>query len=140
MYNAYDRQPQYICIFLLTLVYNNDKSLPFQRKTLYWFRRKFFIILFSSKRFSSPEWELVSFSNHVLPGVRLSVRPLMFYKNNLFVRTTRPILIKLNTKQFWVKKIQVLLKRRGTPSFKGSYLGIFKNVMVFPKNLLKTIQ
>lgn len=116
--------------FLLTLVYNNDKSLPFQRKlehrlpfqrkTLYWFRRKFFIILYSSKRFSSPEWELVSFSNHVLPGVRLSVRSLMFDKNNLFVRTTRPILMKLNTKQFCVKKKQVLLKRRDTPSFKGS--------------------
>jgi hypothetical protein len=71
--------------------------------------------------FSSPELKAqVSFSDRLLPGVRLSVCPSVnFYTFDFFSRTTGPILTRLGTNHPWVKGIQVCSNERDSPSVRG---------------------
>jgi hypothetical protein len=73
--------------------------------------------------FSSPELKAkVSFSDHLLSGVSLSVRLSVckhFYIFDFFSRTTGPILTRVGTNHPWVKGIQVCSKEGDSPSPRG---------------------
>jgi hypothetical protein len=76
---------------------------------------------YSATLISSPELKAqVSFSDRLLSGVRLFVRPSVnFYIFDFFSRTVGPILTRLGTNHPWVKGIQVCSMEGDSTSPRG---------------------